>query len=1551
MSQALEHEEKKKKYSYSEKGLKIKRHFTKDGEHPFDTVKYTLRKSVIRNPDGSVVFELDNLEFPDFWSQVAVDVCAQKYLRKTEVPQLKKDGSPLLDENGKKVYGSEHSIKQIVHRLAGCWTDWAKRFGYFYSQKDANIFYDEMCYMLLHQMGSPNSPQWFNTGLAWAYNITGEPQGHYYVDPETKQLTKSSDAYSRAQVHACFIQSIKDNLVNEGGIFDLVIREARVFKYGSGTGSNFSTLRAADEHLSGGGKSSGLMSFLKVFDVAAGSIKSGGTTRRAAKMVTLDLDHPEIEEFVQWKAKEERKVAALVAGSKICKDHLNTIITVAKKEKTTNPKKSNALKSAIKKATDLHVPENYIIRTLQLADQGKEQIDFDTFDTHYEGEGYKTVSGQNSNNSVRVPNEFMDLLQADKDWELVDRVNGKTNKKIKAKALWSTINECAWQSADPGLQFDTTINEWHTCPADGRINASNPCVTGDTRVLLSGGRWTQIKDIIGKKTSITTNTGILQNSDIKGSFKTGKKPVYLLTTKRGYELKLTADHKVFTVNRGFVQACELTKDDFILLPDQEVGDIVDPEDKTFYQMLGVYLGDGCGENINANRGIQITMSKETEREILDTFSEYVAANYERQTHKNSPATVQITKTSGKYVITNTSLIQRFFQMLDLSQKSHEKRFTDALFSSSLGEQKYLLQGLFTADGTVANYGKKSQYVSLDSTSLQLVKDVQLMLLGFGIKSILYKNRRAGKNIALLPDGKGNLIEYNVKEVHSLRITKENRLKFEQLIGFMKESPKAKQLKSLNESVGTYIDKPTDNVASLEYIGVEDVFDLTEPLTHTFVANGITIHNCSEYMFLDDTACNLASLNLGRFFDDKSCQFDIKGFKHASKLWTVVLELSVLLAHFPSKEMGLRSYHFRTLGLGYANIGSMLMRWGIPYDSDKARAIMGAITAIMTGQSYSTSAEMAKNLGPFPKYERNKESMLKVIRNHRRATYNDDSYDGLTIKPMAINEEQCPEYLLKAARESWDDALEKGKQHGYRNAQTTLLAPTGTIALVMDCDTTGCEPDFALVKFKKLAGGGYFKIINNALPIALQNLKYSKEQIEEIVRYCVGTSSLKNAPHIDEKNLKAKGFTEKELHAVEEQLKSAFDIKFVFNKWTLGEEFCKETLKLTDEQLEEEHLLGALGFSEKEIEKANEFICGTMTIEGAPHLKQEHYAVFDCASKCGKKGERYIDYVGHIKAMAAMQPFLSGAISKTINMPNHATIEDVEKAYMESWKGMLKALALYRDGSKLSQPLNATSDDYNILEIIGTNSDDDIDETQGPKELHEHYLAKKVKLTGKRHGFVQESRVGGHKVFLRTGEYPGGRLGEIFVDMYKEGASFRALLNCFCIAISKALQHGVPLEEFIDAFTFTRFEPSGMVTDHEAIKNSTSIIDFIFRVLGYEYLGRTDFVHVKPTTEGNDMASKSGATPELNIAETAEKQTSISSYSSPATKLVKERTLENKSTPEERLKRIAATRSDKYAEAKRKGYTGEPCTECGSMKVRRNGACTVCDDCGATSGCS
>ncbi len=1050
-------------------GLKIGRKFTRAGENPLDAIDYVKRSSMITNPDGSVVFRMDNVEVPKEWSQLATDIIVSKYFRKAGVPGT----------------GSEVSARQVVYRIAHTIRKAGEKFGgYFNSAEDAQAFEDELLHLMITQKCVFNSPVWFNCGLS-EYGITGSG-GNYFWDPETDSIKETTDAYSHPQCSACFIQSVKDDLMS---IFDLVKHEARLFKYGSGTGTNFSNLRGRQEKLSGGGTSSGLMSFLEVLDRGAGATKSGGTTRRAAKMVCLDMDHPEIADFINWKVREEKKVAALIAAG---------------------------------------------------------------YSSDFNGEAYKTVAGQNSNNSVRISDEFMQSYLNDGDWNTKSRTTGEVIGTYKARDLMDQVAYAAWACADPGVQFDTIINDWHTSAKTGRINASNPC--------------------------------------------------------------------------------------------------------------------------------------------------------------------------------------------------------------------------------------------------------------------------------------------------------------------------------------------------------------------------------SEYMFLDDTACNLASINVMKYLKEDG-SFDIEAYRHTVRIFITAMEIIIDLASYPTQPIAKNSHDFRPLGLGYANLGTLLMVSGIPYDSPEASAICSALTAIMTGHAYKTSAEIAASKGPFPGYAPNRESMLRVMNKHRDASYK-------------ISHEHCWEDVLIAAHEDWDEAVAFGEKYGYRNAQASVIAPTGTIGLLMDCDTTGIEPDFALVKFKKLAGGGYFKIINQSVPVALEKLGYSKGEIQDIIEYIQGTSRLEGTPWINRETLKAKGLTDEDLNKIEPALPSVFDLTFAFNKWTLGEEAMKR-LGLKPEQYNNPkfNLLEAVGFSKAEIEEANSVVCGTMTIEGAPHLKLEHLPIFDCANKCGKIGKRFLEPMSHVRMMAAAQPFISGAISKTVNLPNECTVDEIKNIYVESWKLGLKAVALYRDGSKLSQPLNAKKDD-----------DSSKDEKGAKAQPAAAVQPKRKKLSKKRAGITVEARIGGQKLYLRTGEYDDGNLGEIFVDVAKEGTTLRSVINCFAMSVSMGLQYGVPLEEYVSLFTGTRFEPQGPV-DHPNIKNATSIVDFIFRLLGMEYLGRTDFIQVPPDPSTLEIAKKN-----------PNKMPSIALQMPPAESLPKPKT-PVKGTNGGTIARAAGGNTSSLLQGTSASnehlanMMGDaPLCSCGHVTVR-SGSCYKCLNCGNSLGCS
>ena len=1157
--------------------MKIERLFTDPESGPYKDIVFEKRKSEIRGQDGKAIFSEKCVIVPSFWSQIATDIIAQKYFRKAGVPadkiyewKKREKASPKTRHFELPADGAEHDARQVFHRLAFTWMDWGRKNGYFSSPDDENAFYDETCYMLAHQMAAPNSPQWFNTGLYAVYGINGPAQGHFYFDPADNTVKKSESSYSRPQPHACFILSLKDDLVNDGGIMDLVTREARLFKYGSGTGSNFSKLRAQNEQLSGGGVSSGLLSFLRIGDRSASAIKSGGTTRRAAKMVTLDADHPDVESYINWKTAEEHKVASMVTGSQIVQKHLAGI----KKALTSfrgpladkfNAQKNHELQTVMRNALADKIPPAYLYQLLRQLEQGDMDISPAVFSTAWDDEAYNTVSGQSSNNSLRLSDDFMKAVLEDRDWELKGRITGKTEKTVKARKIWDETARSAWACADPGVQFHTTINDWHTCPAGGEIRASNPC--------------------------------------------------------------------------------------------------------------------------------------------------------------------------------------------------------------------------------------------------------------------------------------------------------------------------------------------------------------------------------SEYMFLDDTACNLASVNLALFYDKKTKTFNTESYLHAVRVWTTILEISVVMAQFPSPRIAELSYEYRTLGLGYANLGSLLMLMGLAYDSPEGRSVAAALSALLTGEAYAQSARLASELGAFVRYGENRNEMLRVIRNHRRACsgVGASEYEALNTIPVGIDPAKCPSRLLDAAKQAWDRALTLGEKYGFRNAQVSAIAPTGTIGLLMDCDTTGVEPDFALVKFKKLAGGGYFKIINQSVPPALSALGYNDEEINAIIAYATGRKSLSGAPEINPESLSEKGFTQEALAAAEEAVKSALGLEGVFNPWVLGRDFIEKKLKIPEAVFAADgfSLLKHLGFSPAAIEAAELYACGTMGLEGAPGLKEEHYPVFDTATPSGKNGTRSIPWTAHVEMMAACQPFISGAISKTINMPNSANYEDVKGACMLAWKRGLKAVALYRDGSKLSQPLSSFAPGTDPLADTILGVEKSIGQGYASGTGSERRSAGKSRgvrkpLPSRRHGYTQKAKIGGHTMFIRTGEYEDGSLGEIFLDMHKEGAAFRSLLNSFAIAVSLGLQYGVPLEEYVDAFTFSRFEPNGIVKGHEYVKMSTSVIDFIFRDLAISYLKRTDLGQIKP----EDLLAT--ATKTETSRDAGKKNMSFQ---------------EKKEIPE----RSDAERV--VMEAKLKGYEGDPCPACSSFTLIRNGTCMKCEACGGTTGCS
>lgn len=1421
----------------------VERRFTRPGHDPLDAVTYDKRDSVISNPDGSVVSATRGAEIPSEWSQLATDIVVSKYFRRAGL-----HGDPNKGET---------SVRQVVHRIARSIREAGEARGYFGSEHEADSFEAELAWLLVNQHGAFNSPVWFNCGLYQLYDIAGSGGSWAWNDAQAV-IAETKNAYERPQCSACFIQKVGDDLMS---IFDLLKNEARLFKYGSGTGSNFSSLRGRQEKLSGGGTSSGLMSFLEVFDRAAGSTKSGGTTRRAAKMVCLDMDHPEIVDFIEWKMKEEKKAKALIAAG---------------------------------------------------------------YPADFNGEAYHTVSGQNSNNSVRVSDAYMHAVETDGEWSTRLRTSGEVCETHRAKELWSKLAASAWACADPGVQYDTTINDWHTCANTARINASNPCVTGDTLVATSKGM-RRIDALLDAAFEVVGADGELHA--IAPAFSTGTKPVYRLRTASGFELQLTADHKVFTSNRGDVPACELTRDDRVVLGRTTFGtESVDPR---LAEFVGLIVGDGClmGDQETA----MLTLSPDEDAVARHVVQGLNAFKREYAADARAAREVEVTHPQGTLRLGTSArcVVDPIKRLVVAGEGSAQKRFTDEVFGLDRASMAAALRGLFTADGTVADYGDKSQYVALDSTSHELLLQVQRMLLGFGIKARIYKDRRAiGQTTALLPDGKGGRREYPVQQVHSLRVARDGRVAFEKEIGFVEGSAKVARLAAMNASVSAYHDRMDDRVESLEFVGELPVYDLTEPTTHHFVANGLVVHNCSEYMFLDDSACNLASLNLTKFVSEDAngaLKFDVNGYRHAARVFFLAQEILVDFSSYPTKTIAQNSHDYRPLGLGYANLGTLLMIMGLPYDSDEGRAVAAALTAILTGQAYRVSAEVAAHTGPFAGYAKNREPMLRVMRKHRDAAY-------------AIGEMGAAQDLAHAAREDWDEAVKLGERYGYRNAQATVLAPTGTIGLLMDCDTTGIEPDFALVKFKKLAGGGYFKIVNASVERALRRLGYSPAQTAEIIAWVIGTNTFLGAPKVTREFLTNKGFTPDDIRRVEAALPGAFTIEQAFSNHVVGAELLAKMGLGSESEAPGFSLLRAWGLTQAELDALGDHCLGRATVEGAPYVLKEHLPVFDCANRCGRHGERFLAPMAHVKMMAAVQPFLSGAISKTVNLPNEATVEDVADIYFQGWKLGLKAVALYRDGCKASQPLSSGAEKKESkAEAVETKSVTSVAKIEAPAtavatgaEVGGDFgplfskqpalgpqRAVRYRLPKKRRGFTQEARIGGHKVFLRTGEYEDNQLGEIFIDMHKEGAAFRSMMNAFAIAISMGLQHGVPLAEFVEQFTFTRFEPQGGVEGHPNIKFATSIIDYVFRVLGVEYLHRYEFAHVPP-----DEAPQDTSPAPLPILPSAYAATTTGS--------------ESGNVLDRQLSKMMGD--------------APMCSVCGHITVR-NGACYRCLNCGNSMGCS
>ena len=1092
-------------------GLTITRHFTTAGDDPFASFTFVTRASRIGTTGGGSVFDMSAVEVPDTWDQVATDILASKYFRKTGVPQCDDTGAPRLDEAGNQVLGSETSIKQTALRLANAWRIWGERGGYFATPADAAAYRDEMAYMLTAQMAAPNSPAWFNVGIFEAYGIIQDPDGSWYYDGDAELAKESTHRYERAAVNACFISRVDDQLVGPGSIFEFAEREARLFAQGSGSGANLSYIRADGEKLSAGGTSSGVLSFMKVLDAAAGAIKSGGATRRAAKMVILDAEHPEVEAYIWAKAHEEKKAAALIAAG---------------------------------------------------------------YEAGYEGEAVRTVAYQNANHSVRITPGFMAVMEADGEWNLINRTDGAVNKTIKARQLWREIAEAAWECADPGLQFDDIINDWNTVADTERLRGTNPC--------------------------------------------------------------------------------------------------------------------------------------------------------------------------------------------------------------------------------------------------------------------------------------------------------------------------------------------------------------------------------SEYVHVDDTACNLASFNLVSFYDDETATFDAAAFEYAVRLWTLTLEIHVSMSHYPARVIAERSYEHRTLGLGYANLGALLMRAGLAYDSEEARAAMGAITALMHNRAYATSAEMAAASEPARAWGPNRHSMARVAHNHRRAAYGTlaaargvGPYEGLTVAPAGINHgtlaatpfANLTEPLLAAA-----DAAVAGVETGYRNMQVSVLAPTGTISLVMGCDTSGVEPDFALVKLKKLAGGGYMRIINASVAPALAHLGYSAAEMNRIMAHALGTQTLAGNAPVNAAALLIKGVPADVLAKVEAALADVSDLTWAFAPHIVGdEEYARVAGGATGgTPADGAAYLVALGFTPADVAQASTRICGHLTVEGAADLRPEHYGVFDCAVECGD-GSRSIAWGGHVAALAAVSPHISGAISKTVNLPNSATIEDIERAHATAYAKGVKCVAIYRDGSKVAQPLNSAGNDE-LVSLEGTDLLALLPvPTPGmsPSEYYGDHPVPRFRPPNPRFGPTWRLEIGGEEVYLRVNTYPDGSPAEVFLDWGRQGSTLRGMTAALSIAISHALQRGMALEDLVKSFRGQTFEPNGIVSGHDGLKMASSVTDAVARILGHYFLNRDELVQVPGGLTAKDVYF--GPRAALSAGD-----------------------LEPAPAPVAPAAALSDVDVDKAQAIVARGegvrLFGETCSNCGSSHLIQAGSCKCCGECGQTSGC-
>lgn len=1492
--------------------MRFHRVWTKPGD-PYKGVAFGERESRITNPDGSVVFEMKGVTAPADWSQTAVDLLAQKYLRKAGVPSevvfVGEDGVPAwlrravpfamskADDKGPMaaktgaVEGCERDARQVFRRLAGAWTYTAWKQGYFRMDGEGDLkwdaqeevalaFYEELLFMLATQRAAPASPQWFNTGLWWAYGLAGEASGLWGFDtlptPQNKaecsfyKVVNLPDSYARPQASACFIQRVSDTLLGDGGIMDLVQREARVFKFGGGSGSNFSALRGDGEPLSGGGQSSGLLSWLRVLDRGAGAIKSGGVTRRAAKMVVVDDDHPDLLEFIDWKVEEEWKAACLVGGSGVMKAALGRVM-----RDHGTPEEI----LSVRNARAAGVPERYVLKARQLAAQGRADFDMPEYDADMNGGGIGTVSGQNANNSVRLSRAFLNCAQRHLSWPLRKRTDGTLSRPVMADTLLDRVAFASWYCADPGVIFGDTVNDWNTCPTDGEIVACNPCFTGDTRILTEGGLLT-IRELVergmeGDMVRVARHDGSW--SAPSQLMITGVNPIKRVTLSDGRVLRTTPNHKWLVDGREvearqlqagnrvevFARAIEWRGDDTLDCPvTRRKGERFLPRlpkqmTPPLARIVGHLVGDGCVDKSGVT--VLVYGTGPGEQAMLPEHK----AELERAF---GVPTVSCPVGNGCLQLrVCRKAVGRFFRWLGVqSVYAPDKRVPEVMFTATKPVVSAFLSGYFGADGTATGRVEAGEAdVSATSASLGLLRDVQQLLALFGIRTEIKGQGREGEVC---------FEKYVRAASYRLRVHPADLAAYQDQIGFTVEAKNRRLAERLLARENVKAGEWPVTVVSVEDDAPELTYNLTEPEDHRVWANGVYIKQCAEYHFLEDTACNLASLNLLRFLHAErpllvtrvNRLIDDGALRHAARLWTVVLDVTVGMAGYPSAQVAEGSAKYRTLGLGWSNLGALLMRTGIPYDSAQGRAVAACLAAIIHCTAYKTSALLAAELGPFPRYQANSAHCLRVLRNHAVAAGGEEEWLGLggvgveyqRINPRDLLPAGGPDTLslgalYAAARRDASEMVEAAKRHGLRNAQVTLCAPTGTIGLLMDCDTTGIEPDYALVKHKKLAGGGTFTIVNQSVGPAL----------------------------------------------------------------------------------------GRLGYDARAVEAALDYLDRHATLEGAPGLSEEHLPVFDCATPCGASGVRSIRPRAHLEMMAAVQPFLSGAISKTCNTPTGYTAAEVRADILEAHRLGIKAWAMYRAGSKLNEPLSSGGADEGAAPGEGDIPPDGLEELsrsvledgerprltgaqkeallEGPRGAYRlaaapieiAWPARERKLPDRRHGFTDKVKVGGRGLFLRTGQYPDGTLGEIFVDIHREGSDFRSVMNAFAMAVSIGLQHGVPLEKYVDTFLHMKFEPNGPVQGHPEIKNATSMVDFIVRDLAIAYLKRGDLAN----------APANGAVA-VRLEDVAPREAVV-------------------------------TRAASDYEHNPLGYDSEPCDECGNFTLVRAGSCKTCKTCGHQSGCA